>query len=1066
MAQPVAKRQKLESDENVLPQSSGVRYVNTTAHGNSRNVYGNVINTYNIGRPQAPAKRGPPPDTQDPSRRIVDAIKSIQSRLAFEQMDDRLSAIVTAHSNTCQWIFEREEYRAWRNSDALSTNRGFLWVKGKPGAGKSTLMKSAQCYGEQEHDDIIISFFFNARGVELQKSTQGMYRSLLYQLLDKRMGQLAALSAREGHSHHFNLLADILAKSPQKGTRDITPSWPIEKMKDMLRNLVLAFSPAQVDRCVIALDVSADVEVRTTWRNSMLALAQTPLTCYVDALDECENDDARDMIDFLGTLREIAIEASVGFRVLLSSRHYPCITFNACQELILDGQDGHEADIAEYTRSKLRIGHGKLADEIHATVQARASGVFLWVILVIRILNGLYDRGQIRRLRQRLNAIPSGLHELFEEILQKDCRDGDELLFTFQWLLFCQRPLSLAEFYHAVTGTTESAGNGTENCEQDHVSEDDMARFLLDASKGLAEMTKSREPTVQFIHESVKDYLLDTGLAALNPNLETDVARQCHNQLQNSCLRYLEIAQDTILPLLQQADASGLPRSRGGSLTVKLGLKWEAWTTCPFLEYAVKSIFYHAESALAPDEFVAAFPYHLWRRLYNLTNPKEQLSKEASPLYMLVMMDARRLADIYIKARGIPRQPPKQSLPERHPSLLGLAVRDCDYRMVDMLLDHGIGANWPAKRRHTCLSLAVSRRATRMVQSLIDAGATADPDMNSLSGNRILGETLQSAGQEIMMKVLSSNVYTARWHEDFNFILRSIKDKGYLEVEQMLISKLEALVNEVESAGQASPVEAYHGSALLAACIHDLSGMIAPLVKHGVDLGVTFLGNTGLSHATNARNTRVVQLLLKLGANPNIPNHIGSYPVHDAATNGHVPTLRVLLESGADPSVADRDQAHPLHMVADRGSERAMRLLIEHGADVNALDMEQKRPLHVAAAQGHETAVRLLIDHGADVNAVSEQDNAFVVAEWPPCADSGDISWDTVENCALVAASRRGFPGIVDMLLEAGDPMPVEQLNNAAVGAFDGGHDGIVARLIRNGAKQPLHWALRDNTES
>jgi hypothetical protein len=56
MAQPVAKRQKLEEDENILPQLSGARYDNTTAQENSRNVYGNVINTYNVCPQQAPTK--------------------------------------------------------------------------------------------------------------------------------------------------------------------------------------------------------------------------------------------------------------------------------------------------------------------------------------------------------------------------------------------------------------------------------------------------------------------------------------------------------------------------------------------------------------------------------------------------------------------------------------------------------------------------------------------------------------------------------------------------------------------------------------------------------------------------------------------------------------------------------------------------------------------------------------------------------------------------------------------------------------------------------------------------
>ena len=37
----------------------------------------------------------------------------------------------------------------------------------------------------QARGDLIISYFFNARGDSLEMSVEGMYRSLLYQLLEK-----------------------------------------------------------------------------------------------------------------------------------------------------------------------------------------------------------------------------------------------------------------------------------------------------------------------------------------------------------------------------------------------------------------------------------------------------------------------------------------------------------------------------------------------------------------------------------------------------------------------------------------------------------------------------------------------------------------------------------------------------------------------------------------------------------------------------------------------------------------------------------------------------------------
>lgn len=54
-------------------------------------------------------------------------------------------------------------------------------------------MKCARQYGENTQKDIIISFFFNARGGDLERSAEGMYRFLLYQLLEGITGLVPSL---------------------------------------------------------------------------------------------------------------------------------------------------------------------------------------------------------------------------------------------------------------------------------------------------------------------------------------------------------------------------------------------------------------------------------------------------------------------------------------------------------------------------------------------------------------------------------------------------------------------------------------------------------------------------------------------------------------------------------------------------------------------------------------------------------------------------------------------------------------------------------------------------------
>ncbi|KAH8762543.1 hypothetical protein F5883DRAFT_423948, partial [Diaporthe sp. PMI_573] len=96
----------------------------------------------------------------------------------FEQIDSRKNTIKAAHAKTCHWLLTHPEYQAWLDPQKLSQHHGFLWIRGKPGAGKSTIMKFI--YTKMKRKDrrqlaITASFFFNARGVFLEKSVSGMY---------------------------------------------------------------------------------------------------------------------------------------------------------------------------------------------------------------------------------------------------------------------------------------------------------------------------------------------------------------------------------------------------------------------------------------------------------------------------------------------------------------------------------------------------------------------------------------------------------------------------------------------------------------------------------------------------------------------------------------------------------------------------------------------------------------------------------------------------------------------------------------------------------------------------
>jgi hypothetical protein len=473
---------------------------------------------------------------EEQRRTLVDSMR-------FDQIDARQMTIKRAHAKTCEWLLKKSEYLDWLNAAKLHEHHGFLWINGKPGAGKSTMVKFALSNSRKiMKDQIIISFFFNARGADLEKSTIGMYRSLLVQLLE-RLPELRCVFESVGFTT-WNSSGH--------------PQWSVELLKDLFQQAVQR-------------------------------LGQFSVMCFIDALDECDEYQIRDMVTFFQRLGELTVSAGIRFQVCFSSRHYPHIRIEKGLRLVLETQEGHIQDIISYISSELKIGHSKLAEQIRAELQEKASGVFMWVVLVVDMLNKEHDEGRTtRRLQQKLKDIPSDLHKLFRNILTRDCRNRDELLLCIQWLLFARQPLKPEQLYCAILSSTEP--EYLSKWDYNEMSMDAIKRFILNSSKGLAEITTSKTPSVQFIHESVKDFLLkENGLRAVWSDLGSNFQGQSHERLKQGCLNYMSIDIATHLNI-----GASLPKASSQEAS---DLRQSAVKAFPFLQYAIQNILYHADIA-------------------------------------------------------------------------------------------------------------------------------------------------------------------------------------------------------------------------------------------------------------------------------------------------------------------------------------------------------------------------------------------------------------------------------------------------------------------------------------
>ncbi|KAH7398566.1 hypothetical protein BKA66DRAFT_391331, partial [Pyrenochaeta sp. MPI-SDFR-AT-0127] len=514
--------------------------------------------------------------------------------LRFDQIDARHMTIKSAHAKTCKWLLNSPEYLDWLDSTKLDEHHGFLWIKGKPGTGKSTLMKFALANAKSTmKDKVVIAYFFNARGEDLEKSTVGTYRSLLLQLLERLPTLQCAFES-------LSLSASSISAERQ---------WSVESLMMLLEQVI----------------------------NS---LGESSVVCFVDALDECEEQQVRDMLAFFERIGELIVSTGTRFQVCFSSRHYPNITIRRGLRLVLEGQEGHTQDITNYVKSELKIGESKIAQQIRNDIQDKAEGVFMWVVLVVDILRKEYERGRIHVLRRRLQEIPTDLHKLFHDILTRDFRNKDELVLCIQWVLFAAKPLSPVQLYFAILAGFDINDIDVESDPEEIAK--NAIRYILDASKGLTETTKSKFPKVQFIHESVRDFLLkENGLGTIWPDLQNNFRGRSHERLKQCCAAYLTLDVETALPIPYSPPKASSQRASD--------LRDSANSAFPFLEYAVQNVLYHADAAeaahIAQEEFVRDFPLAHWIKLDNMFE-KRQVRRHTHAMSMLYLLGERNLPNL------------------------------------------------------------------------------------------------------------------------------------------------------------------------------------------------------------------------------------------------------------------------------------------------------------------------------------------------------------------------------------------------------------------------------------
>ncbi|KAM0258178.1 hypothetical protein ACHAQJ_003946 [Trichoderma viride] len=510
--------------------------------------------------------------------------------LKFPDIHSRHDNIRAAYAKTCQWLLNHPDYVCWLDPDKFEYHNGFLWIKGKPGAGKSTLMKFVYTDTVKNHaaeHTAIISFFFNARGTDLEKSTEGMYRSLTVQLL-QRFPDLQHVLEASKYNHCVTNQAD---------------KWELDHLQDI-------------------------------FSNAIMKLNERHLICFIDALDECAEDEVREMVEYFENLEQDATQQGVKVCICFSSRHYPHITIQAGIELTLEAEHGHRQDLEKYVLSRTRTWKGNVAKDVRAEILQKAGGIFMWVVLVIPILNKEFEKGRLFAVRDRLREIPSKLSDLFRNILGRDEDNLDDLMLCLRWILFAKRPLREDEFYFAMVSGLKSDSKELKEWDPDTIPRETFSQFVLSSSKGLAEVTRSQDRSVQFIHESVRDFLIkDGGFYDFLPDMANDFEGSSHEELKKCCYTYFMNNAHDIKETYKDPPKAG---SQDGQI-----MRDDISQRFPFFEYATQFLFYHADAACTSHRpqtnFIRNLDLGTWISLDNILQEFETWKQkvDTSLIYIL-----------------------------------------------------------------------------------------------------------------------------------------------------------------------------------------------------------------------------------------------------------------------------------------------------------------------------------------------------------------------------------------------------------------------------------------------
>ncbi|KAI1135642.1 hypothetical protein F5Y05DRAFT_415982 [Hypoxylon sp. FL0543] len=324
-------------------------------------------------------------------------VEHITADLCFTAFTAREEAITHSFKETYAWIFSRQpkesngellwpSFPEWLEGGCESP----YWITGKPGSGKSTIMKfivenNLTASGLKRWSEplplLTLSYYAWNSGYSMQKSWEGLKRTLIFQALKLNPKLISSITPRRW------TLAYAL-----RGTRSF-PRWETWEVEESFNFLL-----------------------QECGKSVKIAL-------FIDGLDEFDIPPLK-VVELIHGLQTTGAGSSI--KLCVASRPWtefddafydgPTLQMHLLTQDDMTTFVTHQFDKSRGFQEMKHI-YPNEASSLAGEIVSKAQGVFLWVSLVVRsLLRSLSEGTRMSDIRKTLEQLPSDISSLYDAV--------------------------------------------------------------------------------------------------------------------------------------------------------------------------------------------------------------------------------------------------------------------------------------------------------------------------------------------------------------------------------------------------------------------------------------------------------------------------------------------------------------------------------------------------------------------------------------------------------------------------------------------------------------------------